>query len=103
LHRDGSTVPMMMNAQRRPHPGGDFHEISLSVATDRNKYEAELQLARRRAEELLRQQQEVQRPLTESQAELDRQRARAEDRALFASRGSASSATTCATRSRRSC
>jgi sigma-B regulation protein RsbU (phosphoserine phosphatase) len=84
VRRDGSAVPMMMNAQRRAHPGGDFNEISLFVATDRNKYEAELLLARRRAEELLRQQQEVQRALTESQAELDRQRAHAEDRALFA-------------------
>ncbi|MEO5881505.1 MAG: PAS domain-containing protein, partial [Caldimonas sp.] len=84
VHRDGHTVPMMMNALRRHHPGGDFHELSLFVATDRSKYEAELLLERRRAEELLGHQQEVQRALTESQAELDRQRASAEDRALFA-------------------
>jgi len=84
VHRDGGTVPMMMNAQRRSHAGGEFNELSLFVATDRSKYEAELLLARRRAEELLRQQQDVQRALTESQAELDRQRGRAEDRALFA-------------------
>jgi sigma-B regulation protein RsbU (phosphoserine phosphatase) len=84
VHRDGSSVPMMMNAIRRAHAGSELHELSLFVATDRSRYEAELLLARRRAEELLRQQQEVQRALTESQAELDRQRSRAEDRALFA-------------------
>jgi sigma-B regulation protein RsbU (phosphoserine phosphatase) len=84
VHRDGHTLPMMMNARRRRHAGGVFHELAMFVATDRNKYESELLLARRRAEDLLRQQQEVQRALTESQAELDRQRAQAEDRALFA-------------------
>ena len=84
VHRDGHSVPMMMNALTRAHADGVFHELAMFVATDRNKYESELLLARRRAEELLRQQQEVQEALTRSQAELDRQRARAEDRALFA-------------------
>jgi phosphoserine phosphatase RsbU/P len=84
VHRDGHSVPMMMNALTRVHANGVFHELAMFVATDRNKYESELLLARRRAEELLRQQQEVQEALTRSQAELDRQRARAEDRALFA-------------------
>ena len=84
VHADGHTVPMMMNALRRRHAGGVFDELSMFVATDRNKYESELLLARRRAEDLLRQQQEVERALTESQAELHRQRAQAEDRALFA-------------------
>jgi sigma-B regulation protein RsbU (phosphoserine phosphatase) len=84
VHRDGHTVPMMMNALSRRHSGGVFHELAMFVATDRNKYERELLLARRRAEDLLHQQQEVQRALTQSQAELDRQRAQAEDRAVFA-------------------
>ena len=84
LHGDGHTLPMVMNVVRRSHPGGTFDEISTFVAEDRNKYEKELLLARRRAEELLRQQQEVQEALTRSQAELDRQRASAEGRAQFA-------------------
>jgi sigma-B regulation protein RsbU (phosphoserine phosphatase) len=84
LHGDGHTLPMVMNVVRRSHPGGTFDEISTFVAEDRNKYEKELLLARRRAEELLRQQQEVQDALTRSQAELDRQRASAEGRAQFA-------------------
>ena len=46
----------------------------MTVAEDRTKYEKELLLARRRAEELLRQQQEVQEALTRSQAELDQPR-----------------------------
>jgi sigma-B regulation protein RsbU (phosphoserine phosphatase) len=84
VHRDGRTLPMVMNVVRRRHPGGTFDEISTFAADDRDKYEKELLRARRRAEELLRQQQDVQDALTRSQAELDRQRASAEDRAQFA-------------------
>ena len=84
VHRDGHTIPMVLNAVRRQHPGCVFHEIASFVAEDRNRYERELLLARKRAEELLVRQREVQDALTLSQAELDRQRAKAEDRALFA-------------------
>jgi sigma-B regulation protein RsbU (phosphoserine phosphatase) len=84
VHRDGRILPMVMNVVRRRHAGGTFDEISTFLAADRDKYEKELLLARRRAEELLRRQQEVQDALTGSQAELDRQRASAEDRAQFA-------------------
>jgi sigma-B regulation protein RsbU (phosphoserine phosphatase) len=70
LHRDGRAIPMVMNAVRRQHAEGVFHEIAVFVAEDRNKYEKELLLARRRADELL--------------VEVKRQRALAEDRALFA-------------------
>jgi phosphoserine phosphatase RsbU/P len=70
LHRDGRAIPMVMNALRRQHPEGLFHEIAVFVAEDRNMYEKELLLARRRADELLE--------------EVNGQRALAEDRALFA-------------------
>ena len=53
------------------------------IAHDRHKYEHELLLARRRAEELLAKEQEAQRALLTAHAERDRQRAVAEDRALF--------------------
>jgi phosphoserine phosphatase RsbU/P len=84
VHRDGHTLPMMLNAVRKHHAGAVFHELAMFVAEDRNKYERELVAARKRAEELLVQQQQIQQALTLSQAELARQRAQAEDRALFA-------------------
>jgi sigma-B regulation protein RsbU (phosphoserine phosphatase) len=84
VHRDGRTLPMVMNVVRRHHAGGTFDEISTFLAEDRDKYEKELLRARRHAEELLQRQQEVQDALTRSQAELDRQRASAEGRAQFA-------------------
>ncbi len=84
VHRDGRRIPVVMNAQRRQHPEGSFHEISLFVAEDRNQYERELLLARRRAEQLLVAEQSAQRALSIALEERDRQRAIAEDRALFA-------------------
>ncbi len=70
LHREGHTIPMMMNAVRRGGGEAVTDEIAAFVAEDRNKYELELLNARRRAEEL--------------QAEIGRQHAAAQDRALFA-------------------
>jgi sigma-B regulation protein RsbU (phosphoserine phosphatase) len=84
VHPAGHTVPIILNAVVSQHAGTSFHEVSMFVAEDRSKYERELLRARSRAEELLVEQQKVQRALTEAQAELDRQRASAEDRALFA-------------------
>jgi sigma-B regulation protein RsbU (phosphoserine phosphatase) len=84
LHQDGRRIPMVLNAQSRRHPEGAFHEIALFVAEDRHKYEHELVLARKRAEELLAHAKEVQSALSVAHAERDRQRAMAEDRALFA-------------------
>ena len=84
LHRDGRQLPMVLNALSRRHPEGTFHEIALFIAEDRHKYEHELLLARKRAEELLAQEQEAQRALSAAHEERDRQRAVAEDRALFA-------------------
>jgi sigma-B regulation protein RsbU (phosphoserine phosphatase) len=83
-HRDGRTVPMVLNAIRRQHAGGVFDELAIFVAQDRHTYEVELVRARKRAEELLAQQREVEEALKESQVELSRQRARAEHRATFA-------------------
>ena len=84
LHGDGRRIPMVLNAISRRHPQGTFHEIALFVAEDRHKYERELVLARKRAEELLAHDQEAQRELAIAHEERDRQRAMAEDRALFA-------------------
>jgi sigma-B regulation protein RsbU (phosphoserine phosphatase) len=75
---------MVLNAAKQQHAGGDFRTLAMFVAEDRNKYERELLLARRKAEQLLLRQREIEQALTSSQTELDRQRAQAEDRALFA-------------------
>ncbi|HLL11302.1 MAG TPA: PAS domain-containing sensor histidine kinase [Rubrivivax sp.] len=84
VHRDGHKLPMMVNAVRRQRAGVTYHELAMFVAEDRNKYEHELLLARKQAEQLLLKQQQIQEALTLSQTELARQRAQAEDRALFA-------------------
>ena len=84
VHSDGRTLPTVWNAVRRIRNGMTVHEVAVFVAEDRHKYEQELLIARRRAEELLTKEQEAQRALRVAQADRDRQRALAEDRALFA-------------------
>ena len=84
LHRQGHTFPVMMNAVRRSSGDETTHEVAVFVAEDRHKYERELLHARQRAEDLLQQQQEAQQALVLAQAEINRQHAAAQDRALFA-------------------
>jgi phosphoserine phosphatase RsbU/P len=81
---DGGVFPAVINAVRREHAGITWHEIALFVAEDRHRYEQELLRSRQRAEELLRKEQQTREALLAAQSELDRQRATAEDRALFA-------------------
>lgn len=57
--RDGTRIPMMMNALRREHAGQVFHHVAVLVAEDRHKYEHELLLARQKAETLLQKEREV--------------------------------------------
>jgi sigma-B regulation protein RsbU (phosphoserine phosphatase) len=70
LHRDGSVIPMVLNARRREHSGAVFHDLAAYVARDRDKYERELILSRKRLELLV--------------AEATRHQEEAKDRALFA-------------------
>lgn len=84
LHRDGRPLPMVFNAVRRASANGTRHELAVFLAHDRHKYEKELLLERKRAEELLARHQEAQRALAVAQEERDRQKTVAEDRALFA-------------------
>jgi phosphoserine phosphatase RsbU/P len=51
-HRDGTTVPMVLNALRRSEGGVMIHELAAFVARDRDNYERELLLSRKRLEEL---------------------------------------------------
>ena len=50
--RQGQSIPMLFNAVRREHGGVRYDEIAVFVASDRRKYEQQLQLARREAGEL---------------------------------------------------
>jgi len=52
-HRDGHTIPVMLNALKRTRPTGSFHELAIVVAEDRHKYERELLRERKRAESSL--------------------------------------------------
>ena len=70
VRADGSRVPMVLNALRREDRGQVCHALSVFVAEDRHVYEQELLRARRRAEELLAQQTEVQRALALSETRL---------------------------------
>jgi PAS domain S-box-containing protein len=49
-HRDGRVIPILANAIRRRHGEEVYDELAIMVATDRQKYEHELVLARRAAE-----------------------------------------------------
>ncbi len=65
-HRDGHTVPMLINA-RRGADGDDRHdELALIVVQDRHQYERELLQARKVAEAALEQRVEAERALQES-------------------------------------
>jgi sigma-B regulation protein RsbU (phosphoserine phosphatase) len=69
-HRDGRKIPMILNARRRQRAEGDFDEVAAFVAEDRNRYERELMMARKKADELVETEREAQHLLR--------------DRALFA-------------------
>jgi sigma-B regulation protein RsbU (phosphoserine phosphatase) len=68
--RDGTTIPMVVNAIRREVAGATVHELAAFVARDRDKYERELVSSRKRLQELV--------------AEATRLHAEAKDRALVA-------------------
>jgi sigma-B regulation protein RsbU (phosphoserine phosphatase) len=70
VHRDGSTIPMVLNALERVHQGSRVHELAAFIARDRDKYERELVLSRKRLEQLV--------------AEGKRLQEEAKDRAVFA-------------------
>lgn len=53
LHRDGTKIPMILNARRRRRAEGDVDEIAAFVAEDRHRYERELMDARKKADALV--------------------------------------------------
>jgi len=70
VHREGHTVPMVMNAIRRQGAGPAFHDVAMFVAKDRDVYERELVQSRKKLEVLV--------------AQANRLQSEAADRALFA-------------------
>ncbi|MEP7057602.1 MAG: ATP-binding protein [Caldimonas sp.] len=50
VHREGHSIPVLLSAIRRLHDGAVCDEIAVMAATDRQKYERELLLARKAAE-----------------------------------------------------
>ena len=81
VHRDGRASPVVINAVSREHSGVAYHEVAVFVAEDRHRYERELMVARKRAEELLATHLASQEALALADARL---RIAAEDRARFA-------------------
>ena len=69
-HRNGTTVPMVLNVVRHGHGPQHTQEVAAFVARDRDKYEQELLLSRKKLEAHI--------------AQAERQEAEAKDRALFA-------------------
>ncbi len=51
VHRDGHSIPILVSAIRRVLDGSLYDEIAVMVASDRQKYERELLLARKAAEQ----------------------------------------------------
>ncbi|HYE40476.1 MAG TPA: HAMP domain-containing sensor histidine kinase, partial [Ramlibacter sp.] len=74
---DGQPLPVMVNIAERAWQGETLLHVAIFVAEDRHKYERELLLQRRRAEDLFTQH-------LRDQEDLQAARAQAEDRAQFA-------------------
>jgi sigma-B regulation protein RsbU (phosphoserine phosphatase) len=70
VHRDGRAFPVVINAVSRDHEGTVLHELAVFVAEDRHRYERELMIARKRAEELLATHLEAQQALSLAEARL---------------------------------
>lgn len=69
-HRDGTVLPMILNAVRRERGGAIVHDLALFIARDRDVYERELLASREELRTLVR--------------EATRMQEEAKDRALFA-------------------
>jgi phosphoserine phosphatase RsbU/P len=73
VRSDGQAVPVLVNANKRTEHGIVRHDLAVFVATDRRKYERELLLARKRAEELLASERAAQAELALVQARLQQE------------------------------
>jgi sigma-B regulation protein RsbU (phosphoserine phosphatase) len=86
VRKDGARAPIIMNAIRQEREGAVVHDLAAFVARDRDKFEQELEAARKR--------------LALAVAEATALQSEAKDRALFAEQMVAIIATTCGRRFR---
>ncbi|HET6333986.1 MAG TPA: ATP-binding protein [Polyangiales bacterium] len=70
VHKSGEAIPVLVNALEVDRGEQRCHELAVFVVTDRRKYERELLVARRRAEELLTTVRDAQRALRVAEAGL---------------------------------
>jgi phosphoserine phosphatase RsbU/P len=75
--KDGALLPVIVNAAERAWNGATFLHVAAFVIEDRHRYERELLLQRKRAEDLAAEN-------ARGQRELAAERAAAQDRAVFA-------------------
>ena len=67
---DGKKVPMILNATRREHPGGTFDEVSAFVVIERHRFEQEVLISKRQAEDSLEAHLALQRDFSVADARL---------------------------------
>lgn len=63
--RDGSSIPMILNARVQQHGESVFHEVAAFIVRDRDLYERELLLARKRLEGLVAEANELRQAATD--------------------------------------
>ena len=67
---DGKKLPMILNVRRREHPGGTFDEVSAFVVIERHRFEQEVLISKRQAEDSLEAHLALQRNLSVADARL---------------------------------
>lgn len=70
LTSDGQKLPMVLNATRREHATGSFDEVSAFVVIERHRFEQEVLISKRQAEEALEAHLALQRNLSVADARL---------------------------------
>ncbi|WP_426234594.1 PAS domain-containing sensor histidine kinase [Pseudomonas sp. TWP3-2] len=68
--QDGKTLPMILNVVRREHPTGTFDEVSAFVVIERHRFEQEVLISKRQAEDSLAAHLALQRDLSVADARL---------------------------------
>jgi PAS domain S-box-containing protein len=71
VHRDGRTIPMLINAARRHHGDVEYNEFAVLVVIDRHQYERELLGARKKAEVALEEKRKAEEALREADRRKD--------------------------------
>lgn len=84
LHASGQIITMLLNGVRREHDHGVYYELATFGTLERDRYERELLIARKRAEQLLAERSSAELALQQAKAELAASYQHAQQRASFA-------------------